>query len=308
MAWDAECTATQRDVTHLASNHEEADTKLVLHAIEATSNGASSIEICSPDTDVFVLALRYFPDLCDGTTFVTGTGEKRRSIPLKPIYDALGPCKATALPGLHALSGADVTGSFAGKGKLAFWKAFKCASDEVVSALSNLGKCLYPSEDIFCGMEELICQVYHPDTPVKKVEKVRWWLFAKRQAQAERLPPTQDALRPAILRAHYQSMIWNQANTANPDIPSPADYGWKLEEERWVPVMTLQLPAPQSVLQLVKCSCSKSRCQSAKCSCQKAGLNCTDICGCSNAGDICENQMRDAQNEEEKEEEFEDMY
>ena len=54
--------------------------------------------------------------------------------------------------------------------------------------------CVYPTEDIFHGLEELICQVYHPDTPVKKVEKIRWWLFAKRQAQAERLPPTPSHL------------------------------------------------------------------------------------------------------------------
>ena len=100
---------------HLASNHEEADTKLLLHAVDATISGATSIEIMSPDSDVFVLSLRRFPQLCQNTTFVTGRGEHLRKIALRPIVDALGPARIAALPGFHAWSGADVTGSFAGK-------------------------------------------------------------------------------------------------------------------------------------------------------------------------------------------------
>ena len=35
-----------------------------------------------------------------------------------PIFQSLGAAKAAALPAFHALSGADNTGSFSGKGKL----------------------------------------------------------------------------------------------------------------------------------------------------------------------------------------------
>ena len=117
VAWSCRCEATHIDASHLASNHEEADTKLLLHAVDATISGATSIEIMSPDTDVFVLSLRRFPQLCQNTTFVTGRGEHLRKIALRPIVDALGPARITALPGFQAWSGADVTGSFAGKQK-----------------------------------------------------------------------------------------------------------------------------------------------------------------------------------------------
>ena len=51
----------------------------------------------------------------------------------------LGSAKVAALPGLHALSGADVTGSFAGKGKLTWWKILlKEADEEEITALTNL--------------------------------------------------------------------------------------------------------------------------------------------------------------------------
>ena len=85
------------DASQLASNHEEADTKLLLHAVDATISGATSIEIMSSNNDVFVLSLRGFPQLCQNTTFVTGRGEHLRKVALRPIVDALGPARISWL-------------------------------------------------------------------------------------------------------------------------------------------------------------------------------------------------------------------
>ena len=52
---------------HLSSSHEEADTKLILHAHCAAVNGVQTIDIHSPDTDVFILALRRLPLLAPNT-------------------------------------------------------------------------------------------------------------------------------------------------------------------------------------------------------------------------------------------------
>ena len=100
-------------MAYLESSQEEADTKLLLHAIDATTSGATSIDVISPDTDVFVLALRRFPELCQNTSFVTGRGQRHCKILLRPIVQPLGPARIVALPGFHAWSGADITGSFA---------------------------------------------------------------------------------------------------------------------------------------------------------------------------------------------------
>ena len=67
--------------------------------------------------NVFILSLRRYAQLCDDVQFVTGTGQWHRVIVLKPIVQALGSTKVAALTGLHALSVADITGSFASKGK-----------------------------------------------------------------------------------------------------------------------------------------------------------------------------------------------
>ena len=124
LARDSKCKGTHRDMQYLDSNQEEADTKLLLHAIDATVSGATRIDIVSPDAGMFVLTLRWHADLCEDTRFVTGRGQRYRKISLCSIVCALGPARVAAFPGFHAWSGADVTSSFAGKGKLACWKAF----------------------------------------------------------------------------------------------------------------------------------------------------------------------------------------
>ena len=229
VSWSNKCRATHKEMSYLESDQEEADTKLLLHAIDATTSGATSIEIVSPDTDVFVLALRRYPELCENTVFVTGRGQRHRKIPLSPIVHALGPIRTAALPGFHAWSGADVTGSFAGKGKLACWKAFLKAGEECATALAGLGSTPQPTPETFAAIEKLVCLLYLPKTQIFRVKDLRWFLFRKKQAESERLPPTQAALKEAIMRAQYQAMVWNKDKVPNPDLPSPAEYGWKMQ-------------------------------------------------------------------------------
>lgn len=54
------------------------------------------------------------------SVFVTRTGKTHKAIQIEPIYNALGGNKTLELLALHALNGADNTGSFAGKAKISF--------------------------------------------------------------------------------------------------------------------------------------------------------------------------------------------
>ena len=85
------------------------------------------------------------------------------------------------MPGLHAISGADNTCSFAGKEKLAFWKAFKEASDDEVLALGKLGTTPSPVTSFLLGSKKFICKLYLLGTKITTVWKLRWLLFTKRQ-------------------------------------------------------------------------------------------------------------------------------
>ena len=305
VAWGKECEATHKDMGHLQSDHEEADTKIILHAVDATADGATDLTIHSPDTDVLVLAIRRSSEMCLNTSFVTGRGTSHRSIKLQPIAEALGPEKTAALPAFHAITGADNTGSLSGKGKVSCWKAFLEADDSVLNALAKLGREEEPGTDIKVGIKRFVCQLYLPRTDITTVKELRWFLFRKKQAESDKLPPTQAALHQAILRAHFQLLVWNKDTEPHPVLPSPSDYGWAMENAEWVPVMTTLPPAPEAVIELIKCGCSKERCSTNRCQCRRAGLLCTDLCSCSDDSE-CENQHDDDQYQYDEDESDED--
>ena len=89
--------------------------------------------------------------------------------------NALGTAKAEALPGLHAFSGANITGPFAGKGKLTCWQALSC-SMEVISAFAALGTSKELGVDTERAIETFVCQLYEPSTTVVYVSDLRWEL------------------------------------------------------------------------------------------------------------------------------------
>ena len=77
------------------------------------------------------------------------------------------------------------------------------------------------------------------------MNELRRSLFKKKQAQSERSPPTHGALREALLRTHYQTIVWNNDMVPNPNIPSRENCGWKKDKDEWLSVMTTTPPAPE---------------------------------------------------------------
>ena len=62
--------------------------------------------------------------------------------------------KNLALPVLHALTGADNTGSFSGKGIPTCWKEFEEANESILRSLANpVGKDEKPDEETLDGIE-----------------------------------------------------------------------------------------------------------------------------------------------------------
>ena len=113
--------------------------------------------------------------------------------------------------------------------------------------------------------------------------------FSAKQAEAEKLPPTNDALVKKIMKAHYQAMVWWHDNVPQPEIQVPTEYGWKEENDELLPVPSREKPAPDTILQLVKCGCKKSSCLSSLFSCVQNNLVLTEMCFCGADDDICQN-------------------
>ncbi|XP_016426339.1 eIF-2-alpha kinase activator GCN1-like [Sinocyclocheilus rhinocerous] len=66
----------------------------------------------------------------------------------------------------------------------------------------------------------------------------------------ERLPPTESSTKYHCQRVYFQIMVWigkeGDMNTV--------DWGWKLVDNRFLPVMTSKTAAPESLLQMIHCS------------------------------------------------------
>lgn len=93
------------------------------------------------------------------------------------------------------------------------------------------------------------------------------------------LAPTKDVLQKHIMRANYQCLVWKQALSPRPRLPSPTSCGWVQDCGQLRPVLLTLPPIPKACEELVTCSC-KTNCGS-RCGCLWAGQKaCLAACGC----------------------------
>ena len=75
-------------VQELQSNHQEADTRMLLHARHA-SMSCDKIILSSPDTDVFMIMLSKVTEMNGQLFMLTGTGNKRRIIDVNSVAEGI---------------------------------------------------------------------------------------------------------------------------------------------------------------------------------------------------------------------------
>ena len=112
------------EVSELASNQEEADSKLLLHSkLSIHNNPDHKIVIRSPsgDIDIKILFINIFYNNTDIIWIDSGTGDNRRTINLKSID--IDSDKRSALIGFHAATGNAYLSFFFRSGKEMCWKA-----------------------------------------------------------------------------------------------------------------------------------------------------------------------------------------
>ena len=117
-------TNLEGDFSNLQNcNHEEADTRIFLHLVDAIRNEACTFLIRTVDTDVVVLsvyAASIFPLTKIYVAF--GKGSSFRYITSHTITSSIGYNKSQCLPIFHSFTGCDTTSHFVGKGKKICWQ------------------------------------------------------------------------------------------------------------------------------------------------------------------------------------------
>lgn len=177
--------------------------------------------------------------------------------------------------------GCDTVSYFAGHSKKTSWKTFL----EQPALLDGLGLGEL-TETTIHSAEKFICRVY--DTNDVSCNDARATLFSRCRGP-EALPPTSDAAQWHIRRAHYQALVWRQANKTNPILPPIEEMGWDVINGHLEPKLMSVAAIPKSCSLMVTCRC-KCGCNTSKCSCRSAGLLCTGGCKCRRTPDHpCQN-------------------
>ena len=261
---------TSTDLAQLKATHEEADTRLVLHAVHSQFN---TVVVSSRDTDVLVLLVSHFPCVqCEHLWMLSGTGKKRQYIPIDAVFNNLPTDSAPHLLPFHALTGCDSTSYFANRTKRSSWKVFI----ENHQLLNNLGIGDLTEETILSS-ETFVCRIYGVHK-TDSVDAARHVLFSK-TGKPEALSPTSDALRFHLMRVHYQTMVWRNAHCGVPELPAPVDMGRKHGDSGLQPILMSLSPIPESCLEMISCACQK-QCKTRRCKCRQSGLRCTAMCAC----------------------------
>ena len=108
------------------SNHEEADTRMIVHLFHALKCGCKLVQIRTVDTDVIVILLGMFHLIKDNHLNADiyvgfGFGKDLAHYHVNGTYAAIGEERSRALPLFHALTGCDTTSAVANKGKVTAW-------------------------------------------------------------------------------------------------------------------------------------------------------------------------------------------
>lgn len=96
----------------------------------------------SPNTDVFLLLIHFYPPLPQALLFRTGKGKGARKIEIGSSFEGIGPCYAQVFLAFHAFTGCDQMGCFSRKLKLSWWKIFQRADEDTLDDLGKIGKVL----------------------------------------------------------------------------------------------------------------------------------------------------------------------
>ena len=286
---DILCNKRQDGSNLSPCTHEEADTRLLLHAADCSRNGYSKVMIRTVDTDVLVIAVTLFEKLHLQELWISfGKGNTHRFIPAHEISNVLGPQKSAALSFFHAFTGCDQTSAFVGRGKNTAWNTW-VVYDEVTPAFVALGSS--PTVEMVMEsmplIEQFVVLMYDKVSLCIGVDQAREDLFSRKAKQIELIPPTSAALLEHTKRAvHQAGYCWRQSLVSDQQLPSPTDWGWKKPlTNTWVPLWT-QLPeASRACHQLTKCGCQPTKGCRGRCKCVRINLKCTALCKC--AGD-CE--------------------
>ena len=103
------------EVSSLSADHEEADTRLILHCIHAQME---TLVVSARDTDVLLLLLAHYDRIqCKRLYMKAGRSKAPKYLPVHEIHMLLSADQVDTLLAFHAVTGCDSVSQFSGHSK-----------------------------------------------------------------------------------------------------------------------------------------------------------------------------------------------
>ena len=184
---------------------------------------------------------------------------------------------------IHALSGCDTTSALFGIGKVSAFHKITGKRDSV-HLTEIFSSDTVTSNDVAEAGVKLLVMLYggKADDNLNSLRHSIYKRMCSTSASRPlpgRLPPTQRAAYYHCLRIYLQVSQWRNLDVA---CINATEWGWKIENNKFLQISTDQQPAPEEILKIIRCSCkssSKNQCGTNVCTCRKNGLPCVSACG-----------------------------
>ena len=120
------CNQTELEISNLRACHEQADTRIILHASHCVNkSGFINILESARDTDMLALLLAHFHEINVETARCQLTARHVKCIPVHEVYKCLTEGSTRAILLFYAMTRCDATSFFFGQSKQTTYKLFR---------------------------------------------------------------------------------------------------------------------------------------------------------------------------------------
>lgn len=277
IAFLSQLISADADLKVITAN-DDCDTLIVKEAV--TCSATSSVEVIAEDTDILVLLLYHGASAdCVKELFLSTS---KATFNIKEISANLTENERDRLLFIHSFTGCDTVSGIYWQSKKALLKKLcsqptRKVKDKIDAIFAKIMALDTSKEQIVEAGISLFSYIYGDITKPLRTLRLNKYetMAATKMVKPEYLPPTEGAVRQHTLRAFLQYHDWILLGSMT---LSPCDYGWKIKDGKYTPILTEEEVAPPELLKLTICNCKKG-CKTSRCSCKSMGLKCIPACG-----------------------------
>ena len=207
-------------------NHEEADYRLVLHALVCEQD----VVVVAKDTDVLVLLIWAYVHFNVNYKWYL-MYEKGVYADISVICQYFGDVLCESILSFHAITGCDTTSYMYRIGKVRVFQKLMKNSD-LCALMKNLENENPLTDDEIGDLKRFVQTVMYSGGKSESYVETRARLYDQQKNKTStNIPPDPDSLLQDLKRKQLQVKVWNQLDKITMTIYDQKLYGWKLREE-----------------------------------------------------------------------------